>query len=435
MASGVGLNGGQGARAKTVRDSGKEDRMFKREFTILVDVIDNRRIKAVEVIDSICEVAGEGAVYACIPRASDSYEVTVSDEIIVDLLTDGDLLISGVRYICTEVVRNVSKPMMVSFMHLPAYIADTDIADKLSAMKVKIVGEIRRHYYPDSNVADGTRLVRVILPPELRSLPYSMKFVQATGNQYYRVIHNNQVKLCRICSSDQHLMQDCPDYVCHQCGIQGHIKRNCQTPRCGACSRFGLTCACDNDDGMTESVLSENTNVVRKCGECHQFVCVCAKGGDGECERCGLIGACECCDDEIVQDRTPGSVPGSECEKIVCEHAPAPVNVSRAADQLVSRVIDEQVIGADQRVSGQATDQSTDRDAAQVTDRHVTAEVASTSRVDDQDMSCVEEINLSDNYVTVQHKTNRRRRMVTKPNVNSGKIKKVFHAKSSIAGK
>jgi hypothetical protein len=202
MANGGGRNGGQGGAGGV---KSREERVFKREFTVLVNVRDNGKVKAVEVINSVCQAAGHGAVYACIPRASDMFEVTVADEITVDLLTDSGLLIGGNQNDCTEVIRNVSKPIMVSFMHLPAYIPDSDIVDKLSAMKVKIVGAIRRRYYPDSDVADGTRLVRAILPPDMKSLPYSMKFAQATGNQqYYRVMHNNQVKLCRLCSSDEH---------------------------------------------------------------------------------------------------------------------------------------------------------------------------------------------------------------------------------------
>lgn len=43
-------------------------------------------------------------------------------------------------------------------------------------MKVVILSPIKRRFYPKTNIADGTRYVRVKLPPKVSSFPYTIKF-------------------------------------------------------------------------------------------------------------------------------------------------------------------------------------------------------------------------------------------------------------------
>jgi hypothetical protein len=143
-------------------------------------------------------------------------------------------------------------------------------------------------------------------------------------------------------------MKDCPEYVCHRCNIQGHFKRNCDTPRCGSCSRYGQNCVCENDDDMTE--LAENTNVV-KMSETESVLSENAsvKGEDNMmCDQCGLVDDCECVFVDLESEQV--SAHGNECKQLTGDHAPAPVN----AVQADNRVCDESLIGDDQR--GNVTD-------------------------------------------------------------------------------
>ncbi|CAC5411990.1 unnamed protein product [Mytilus coruscus] len=97
-------------------------------------------------------------------------------------------------------------------------------------------------------IYDGTRVFKAKLPPTLASIPYSMKFsVNGRETAYYRVIHNNQVKVCSSCFSPTHLYKDCPDFKCFECGLQGHIVKNCPEYKCKACSRLKSECECTKE--------------------------------------------------------------------------------------------------------------------------------------------------------------------------------------------
>ena len=73
-------------------------------------------------------------------------------------------------------------------------------------MKIELVTPIYRRRYKGTNIADGTRYVRVKFPPEIKSLPYSMKFKTVEGVEYFRVLHDNQIKVCYNCMSANHVI-------------------------------------------------------------------------------------------------------------------------------------------------------------------------------------------------------------------------------------
>jgi hypothetical protein len=172
-------------------------------------------------------------VFACVPKSGNIFQITAADNITAELLLDG-LDIAGRAYDCCEVVHTLNRPVLVSIMHLPAYIEDDVITTKIMDLDsdIQFASPIRRHYYRGTSVADGTRIVTLRLSPKPRSLPYTMTFPYGDSSDYYRVIDNNQVKLCRICNSDCHLMQDCPHFLCHKRVLQGHMKRRCVTLAC-----------------------------------------------------------------------------------------------------------------------------------------------------------------------------------------------------------
>ncbi|CAC5391801.1 unnamed protein product [Mytilus coruscus] len=70
--------------------------------------------------------------------------------------------------------------------------------------------------------------------------------IQVSGKDtaYYRVIHNDQVKVCSGCYSAEHLYRDCPEFKCFKCGQQGHISKNCSENKCKSCLRTKTDCDC-----------------------------------------------------------------------------------------------------------------------------------------------------------------------------------------------
>lgn len=98
---------------------------------------------------------------------------------------------------------------MVSFMKLPAYITDGEILNKLKLWGVTPTTQIRRRMWLGTNVADGTRFVKVKFDGVVKSLPYLAKFSTAQCIQFFRVLHDRQFKSCRLCMDPGHLMKDC----------------------------------------------------------------------------------------------------------------------------------------------------------------------------------------------------------------------------------
>lgn len=82
---------------------------------------------------------------------------------------------------------------------MPAYIDDSDILEKLHNWGVTPASEIKRRMYPGTDNADGTRYLRVKFSKEVIYLPYSTKYDTEEGSQYFRIMHDCQVKTCRLC--------------------------------------------------------------------------------------------------------------------------------------------------------------------------------------------------------------------------------------------
>jgi hypothetical protein len=269
MASAASSNGG-GSNGATGRQGGlgnRDSRVYSQESTVTVNLSDNGQLTASSVINSIEESCGAGAVFACVPKPGNMYEVTMADRSSVQIVLDG-VQVNDCTLVCREVVQT---SMVVSFMHLSAYVLDEEISQKLLDLKVELLDDIKRHYYKGTQVADGTRYVRIRLPTNVKSLPYSMKFYNGKSYEFAKVLHNNQIRVCSECLSDDHLYKQCPLFTCHRCGGQGHTRRQCKATLCPKCREFD--CVCEHD------------NLDPRCRDCNEMDCVC-NWDDELCENC-----------------------------------------------------------------------------------------------------------------------------------------------------
>ncbi|MGL4766055.1 MAG: hypothetical protein ACRC2N_13650 [Aeromonas sp.] len=245
-------------------DHGRQRNINKRvdylkEATVVVDLMDNRQVKAEDIIKVVTEKIGFGKLLAVRPKHGKEYELTLEGAEFCDMLLDG-IEIKGQLF---QVRRLEVKEHIVSFLHLPAYLADEVIETKLKFWGVTPVTKIKRRLYPGTNIADGTRYVKVKFPKEVTSLPYSAKFETADGTQYFRVIHDGQEKLCRMCLQPGHIFRDCPDFKCFECFEQGHFAKDCMADRCPDCEKVFMRCDCEieheeginyeNENGATEN--------------------------------------------------------------------------------------------------------------------------------------------------------------------------------------
>ncbi|KAL2095508.1 hypothetical protein ACEWY4_010227 [Coilia grayii] len=152
--------------------------------------------------------------------------------------------------------------IMVSFLHLPPELPDARIIDKLINLGVTPILPLRRRYYPGTSVADGTRYVKVRFPKEVASLPYSARLDTEDGPQYCRVLHDRQVKICRLCMSPGHVLRECPAFKCRECLEQGHYARDCTANKCPDCKRAMMRCTCvDSEEDKLSAEGGETVTV------------------------------------------------------------------------------------------------------------------------------------------------------------------------------
>ena len=115
--------------------------------------------------------------------------------------------------------------MNVSIMGLRAYVENEELIKALQPYG-EIKGDVtRRKYKADhdlTGLTNGNRLVRMILSK--LSIPYSLKI----GDEWCRIIHNNQQPICRECSELGQSRRKCPQILCRLWDW------------CGACT--GRTC-------------------------------------------------------------------------------------------------------------------------------------------------------------------------------------------------
>ncbi|XP_041374152.1 protein air1-like [Gigantopelta aegis] len=111
-----------------------------------------------------------------------------------------------------------------------------------------------------------------------------MKFKTVEGVEYFRVLRDNQLKVCYNCMSDSHVIKDCPDIVCNFCKEKGHYAKNCnKTFLCDKCGNKEEECVCSvheddsewidvsdsENDAMNEDVPESQVTVEKATQEKH----------------------------------------------------------------------------------------------------------------------------------------------------------------------
>ncbi len=228
-------------------------RKYLKEATVIVNVENVNEVRAVDIIKAVVDICGNGKILALRPRQGKEFELTMEKEEACEELTDG-LLIKGVN---CEIKKLQNRDYVVSFMHLPVYLDDKEILGKLEGWGVNPISKIKRRCYPGTDIEDGTRFLKVRFPKEVASLPYSTRLETAEGLQYFRVMHSHQVKTCRLCMSPDHLLKECPKFVCYKCEERGHYARDCNAVRCPGCQEVLNKCECwmeEEEGGREERV-------------------------------------------------------------------------------------------------------------------------------------------------------------------------------------
>ncbi|TKS65241.1 hypothetical protein D9C73_028576 [Collichthys lucidus] len=220
---GEGVRAGEGrSTAEDRRETGgRRERLYGKDLTVEVEVEGSAEVSMMDILRGVAEQCG--VVTGCRVRREKTYEITMDEEAGKRKLLDG-LRIKGALVQARE-INNLD--MVVSFINLPVYVEDAVILARLQEWGVRPLSAIKRRKWPGTDIADGTRFLKVRFNEQVRSLPYSTKLETLRGAEYFRVIHDRQVQVCRLCVRPGHILRECPDFKCFRCQKRGHFAREC----------------------------------------------------------------------------------------------------------------------------------------------------------------------------------------------------------------
>lgn len=229
-----------------------EEKILDKTLNLNVELIGEDKIPMMELLNAVKKVCGK--VIGCRFKGQNKYEITMSNPKGKERLLD-KLKIKQTKVMAREVGRN---EMVVSFLNLPTYITDEEILTKLRIWGMQATSPIKRRKWAGTDIYDGIRILRVKFNEHVSSLPYSTKFETLEGTEYFRVIHDNQVKVCRLCVQPGHILRDCPDFKCHKCGMNGHYARECTeiNMNCDGCTYRKDKCVCGQQNGEYDDIDS-----------------------------------------------------------------------------------------------------------------------------------------------------------------------------------
>lgn len=241
-------------RKNDVENSRNVNRTYKKECTLAIEVESIEKFDVIKILITVEQICGKGSILACVPTTFNKFELTMCE------VAQCEKLLPSFRIGETRVFAKSAfeKATIVSLMHLPPLLPDSEIEGKLSSYGCKIKSPIWRKYYHglETKIEDGTRYMKVQFPHNRNSLPYALKFSRDGEAKHFKVIHTGQEAVCNNCLSPDHIARYCPDNECYKCFDLGHISLDCPLRKCRDCGNTKKQCSCQQTPTVNPNMMT-----------------------------------------------------------------------------------------------------------------------------------------------------------------------------------